>query len=127
MAESIARRDAADVIEPYSAGLSPLGYLPDLTKQTLTKNGYSIESLDSTPITSSLWDAADIVVNMSGVAKERAFVDWRKVEDWKVQDPYGNDPGLYQTVYKEIQRRVNMLAERLRTSARKKPGDPGSA
>jgi protein-tyrosine-phosphatase len=84
MAESIARRDAGDVIEACSAGLSPLGFVPVLTTQTLTANGYSIESLDSTPVTRVVWDAADIVINMSGVPKERAFMDYRKVEDWDV-------------------------------------------
>ena len=43
MAESIARRDAADVIEACSAGLTPLGFVPVLTMQTLAANGYSIE------------------------------------------------------------------------------------
>ena len=116
MAESIARRDAADVIDGYSAGLSPLGFVPELTKQTLTQNGYSIESLDSTPVTPEVWDAADIVVNMSGIAKERAFTDWQKVEDWDVQDPYGEDPAVYQTIYEDINRRVAQLAGRLRNA-----------
>ena len=114
MAESIARRDARDVIEACSAGLTPLGYVPVLTMQTLTANGYSIESLASTPITRAVWDSADLVINMSGVAKERAFMDYGKVEDWDVQDPYGNDPVLYQTIYEDLQRRVSELAERLR-------------
>jgi protein-tyrosine-phosphatase len=119
MAESIARRDAADVIEACSAGLSPLGFVPALTTQTLTANGYSIESLDSTPITRTVWDAADIVINMSGVPKERAFMDYGRVEDWDVQDPYGTDPVLYQTIYEDIQRKVARLAERLRDAAAK--------
>jgi len=119
MAESIARRDAADVIESCSAGLSPLGYVPVLTMQTLTANGYSIEGLCSTPVTRAVWDAADIVVNMSGMAKERAFMDYGKVEDWDVQDPYGNDPVLYQTIYEDIQRKVAELAERLRGATAK--------
>jgi protein-tyrosine-phosphatase len=117
MAESIARRDARDVIEACSAGLTPLGFVPVLTMQTLSANGYSIESLCSTPITRALWDAADIVVNMSGVPKQLAFVDYEKVEDWDVQDPYGADPVLYQTIYEDIQRRVAQLAERLRGAA----------
>jgi protein-tyrosine-phosphatase len=117
MAESIARRDAADAIEACSAGLSPLGFVPVLTTQTLTANGYSIESLDSTPITRAVWDAADIVINMSGIAKERAFIDCGKVEDWDVQDPYGTDPVLYQTIHEDIRRRVSQLAERLRGAA----------
>ena len=119
MAESIARRDAADVIDACSAGLSPLGYVPVLTTQTLATNGYSIESLASTPITRAVWESADMVINMSGVAKERAFTDPGKVEDWDVQDPYGSDPVLYQTIYEDIQRKVAQLAERLRGTVRK--------
>jgi len=122
MAESIARRDAGDVIEAYSAGLTPLGFVPALTTQTLTANGYSIESLNSTPITRAVWDAADIVINMSGVPKERAFIDFEKVEDWDVQDPYGTDPVLYQTIYEDIKQRVAQLAEHLREEAKNTAG-----
>jgi protein-tyrosine-phosphatase len=114
MAEAIARRDARDVIEARSAGLTPLGFVPVLTMQTLAANGYSIESLCSTPITREVWDAADIVINMSGVPKQLAFVDCGKVEDWDVQDPYGSDPVLYQTIYEDIQQKVAQLAKRLR-------------
>jgi protein-tyrosine-phosphatase len=121
MAESIARRDAADVIEACSAGLTPLGYVPVLTMQTLAANGYSIESLCSTPITRAAWDAADMVINMSGVPKHLAFIDYGKVEDWDVQDPYGNDPVLYQTIYADIQRKVAQLADRLRSMDSKSP------
>jgi protein-tyrosine-phosphatase len=117
MAESIARHDAADLIEPLSAGLSPLGFLPAPTRQTLVNNGNSADALISTPITPDVWDAADVVINMSGVPKERAFPDHQKVEDWDVQDPYGGDPALYQTVYEDIRRRIALLAERLRKAA----------
>ncbi len=116
MAESIARHDASDVIEPFSAGLSPLGFLPALTTETLAANCYPVDALDSTPITRDIWDAADIVINMSGVPKERAFPDHQKVEDWDVQDPYGADPALYQIIYEDIRRRVALLANRLRNA-----------
>jgi protein-tyrosine-phosphatase len=119
MAESVAQRDAADVIEACSAGLTPLGFVPVLTMQILAANSYSIESLNSKPITRAVWDAADMVVNMSGVPKQLAFIDYGKVEDWDVQDPYGNDPVLYQTIYEDIQRKVVQLAERLRGAAPK--------
>jgi arsenate reductase len=114
MAESIAMRDAADVIDACSAGLSPLGFVPDLTKQTLTRNGCTIENLCSTPITREVWDASDIVINMSGVPWARAFTDPQKAEDWEVQDPYGADPALYQTIYEDIEKRVAALAAGLR-------------
>jgi arsenate reductase (thioredoxin) len=114
MAESIARHDAHDVIEPLSAGLSPLGFLPVLTTQTLIDNHYPTDSLESTAIAHDVWDAADIVINMSGVPKEQAFPDHQKVEDWDVQDPYGAEPAVYQNTYDDIRRRVALLADRLR-------------
>jgi arsenate reductase len=122
MAESIAIRDAADVIEACSAGLSPLGFLPDLTRQTLIANGCVTENLCSTPITREAWDSSDIVINMSGVPRARAFTDPEKVEDWDVQDPYGADPAVYQTIYEDIEKRVASLAARLRKTAVEKTG-----
>lgn len=123
MAESIAIRDAADVIDACSAGLSPLGFVPDLTKQTLTNNGCATENLCSTPITREVWGACDVVINMSGVPRARAFTDPQKVEDWEVQDPYGADPALYQTIYEDIEKRVGALATRLRETAANKTGN----
>jgi hypothetical protein len=58
MAEAIARYDAADVIEPHSAGVSPLGHIADLTTQTLVKNGYSAAGLTSDALTKESADAA---------------------------------------------------------------------
>ena len=116
MADSIARRAAADVIAACSAGLSPLGFLPELTTETLRTNGCAIEGLCSTPITREVWDAADVVINMSGIPKERAFRDHQKVEDWDVRDPYGEDTAVYQTIYEDIHRRVTRLAARLRNA-----------
>ena len=114
MAESIARYDAADIIDAASAGLTPLGFLPGLTTETLAKNGYAIDNLKSKAISEELWDAADIVINMSGTPRDLAFPEFEKVEDWLVTDPYGADAHLYQTIFESIQRRIAQLAEGLR-------------
>jgi protein-tyrosine-phosphatase len=114
MAESIARYDAADVIEPSSAGLSPLGYVADLTQQTLMRNGYSVVGLTSDPLTRELADAADIIINMTGTPLEENFSQHEKVEDWIVEDPFGADPETYQRVFEGIKRRVTQLALGLR-------------
>jgi protein-tyrosine-phosphatase len=114
MAEAIARYDAADVIEPFSAGLTPLGYIADLTKQTLMRNGYSVAGLTSDPLTREAAEAADIIINMTGKPLEEHFCQHQKVEDWIVQDPYGADPETYQRVFGGIKRRVNQLAVGLR-------------
>jgi protein-tyrosine-phosphatase len=114
MAEAIARYDAADVIEASSAGLSPLGFIPELTKQTLIQNDYSAVGLTSDAVTPEACDAADVIINMSGRSMEEKFRNPEKVEDWIVADPYDDDPQTYQRVFEGIKRRVNQLALDLR-------------
>ena len=98
MAEAIARYDAADVMEPSSAGLSPLGYLAELTKQTLMKNGYSTNGLTSSILTRAATEAAADYAEAFGAAPEKQT--WRKVEKAELltqvvlvdQSPIGRTP-----------------------------------
>ena len=64
-------------------------------------------------------DATDLVINMSGYPKQRAFPrsDWDKVEDWDVEDPYGADPLVYQRIFEDIRTRIESLTTRLRDTA----------
>ena len=114
MAEAIARYDAADVMEASSAGLHPLGYIAEPTKQTLMKNGYSVSGLTSDRLTREAMDAADKIINMTGTPNEHTFDARDNVEDWLVEDPYGEDPETYQRVFEGIRRRVHQLAMSLR-------------
>lgn len=114
MAEAIARYDAADVMEASSAGLFPLGYIAELTKQTLMKNGYSSSGLTSDRLTREAMEEAGLIINMTGTPSDHVFGDRENVEDWLVEDPYGEDPETYQRVFEGIQRRVNQLALTLR-------------
>ena len=114
MAEAIARYDAADIIDPHSAGISPLGEVAELTKDTLVRNGYSPDGLSSSPMTREACDAADIIINMTGVPREGFYWAPEKVQDWIVRDPYGADTDTYQKVFEGIKRRVNQLALELR-------------
>jgi protein-tyrosine-phosphatase len=119
MAEAIARYDAADVMEASSAGLSPLGFIPDLTQKILKNNGYSAADLASERISLEACESADIIINMTGEPRETAFERWgfsayENVEDWMVEDPYSADEDTYQRVLEGIQRRVAQLAKGLR-------------
>ncbi len=114
MAESIALREASDIIEPSSAGLFPLGYIPPPTQQTLQNNGYSFQGLSSKPISREAWDNANLVINLSGERCGPLFGHSQKVEDWDVTDPIGREPEIYQQILEEIAGRVRLLAERLR-------------
>lgn len=114
MAEAIARYDAADVMEASSAGLYPLGHIAEPTKQTLMKNGYSASGLTSDRLTREAMEEADLIINMSGTPSDHGFAGRENVEDWLVEDPYGEDPETYQRVFEGIHRRVNQLAVGLR-------------
>ena len=118
MAESIALRDAADLFDTSSAGLSPLGVVQTRTLQTLKGNGYPTDNLQSKSILDDAWAAADLVINMSGYPRERAFrhatADLRKVEDWDVEDPYGSDPVVYQRIFEDIRSKIEVLVARVR-------------
>jgi protein-tyrosine-phosphatase len=118
MAEAIARRNAADVIEASSAGLVPLGFVANMTRRILANNGYPAEELESKPILRESWDKADVVINMSGRSRQQVFREHGKVEDWVVEDPYGGDTDVYQRIFEEIESRVETLAERLRSGSR---------
>jgi arsenate reductase len=122
MAESIALRDAADLFEPSSAGLNPLGVVQKQTLQTLETNGYPTDGLYSKPILNQAWADADLVINMSGYYRHRAFPrnDWHKVEDWDVEDPFGADPEVYQRIFEDIRTRIEALATRLREEQRRR-------
>ena len=118
MAEAIARSEAADVIEAASAGLYPLGEIPLHTREALKQNGYSADGLASKRISPDAWKRADLVINLSGRMRELEFEEFEKVEDWAVEDPYGEDAATYQRILEEIRGRVRDLAERLRKEQR---------
>jgi arsenate-mycothiol transferase len=118
MAEAIARREAGDIIEAASAGLYPLGEIPSHTQKTLERSGYSTEGLASKRIAPDAWKRADLVINLSGRMRELEFEEYEKVEDWAVEDPYGEDAATYQRILEDIQGRVRNLAQRLREEQR---------
>jgi arsenate reductase len=114
MAEAIARRDAADVIEPFSVGLLPLGHIPPLTTATLQKYGYPVDGLHSKGMTRELWENTDLFINISGETIEMGFPDASDLEVWDVADPFGTDAAFYERIMIELRDRISVLADRLR-------------
>src|SRR5260370_21248868 len=112
MAEAIARRNAADVIEASSAGLVPLGFVANMTRRILANNGYPTENLESKPILPDLWDAADLVINMSVRSRQQVFREHGKVEDWAVEDPYGGVSVVYMKGVERLKRPIETHGRR---------------
>jgi len=116
MAQAIALHHAADVIEPSSAGICPLGYIVESTQQTLCANGYSPDGLSSKPFRRGALNTTDLIINLAGLPRDRVFDNLPNVEDWDVEDPYGEDSATYQRILEEIESRVLSLATRLRAA-----------
>ncbi len=91
-----------------------MGYVPEMTLQTLTRNGYSTDGLASKPVRREDLLRMDLVINLSGQTRVPAFADAPRIEDWPVADPYGEDAAIYQTILNEIERRVRDLSSRMR-------------
>jgi arsenate reductase len=119
MAESIAGKIGAGVIEASSAGLTALGHVESMTRETLIRNGYSAEGLSSKQVSNMELAAVDLVVNMSGRISDAALDGAAEVEHWKVEDPYGADAEVYQRIFEDIEKRVAQLADRLRSGSAK--------
>lgn len=114
MAEALARHHAADVIEPFSAGISPLGSIAEGTRQVLLERGISVGEQRSKGPSEADVDAADLIVNMTGIPGKALFQPALPLEDWDVGDPYGEDLAVFRTICDEIEVKVLDLAERLR-------------
>lgn len=124
MAEAIARQEGADVIEPFSAGLYPLGRIAEATIDTLEANGYSVDGLSSKSISQEAVREADLIVNLSGTridylvsAEPSNPRNGQQLENWEVPDPYGADEATYQRILEDIESRVRQLAKRLRAES----------
>jgi arsenate reductase len=118
MGEAIAARDAADVIESSSAGLYPMGMIPEMTQTTLERNGYSVNGLRSKGLREIVPGEVDLVINMSGYERAQPLEKFVQVENWEVSDPYGADEATYQRILEQIRERVKSLAQRLRKEQR---------
>ncbi len=116
MAEGFARRYGSDVLEPFSAGLSPAGIVQPLTKKVMEAKNIRIDehypkSLDSVDVSSF-----DLIVNMSGAKlPSRLPIE---VQDWKVEDPISKSEETYVTVRDQIEMAVMRLILDLRKEAR---------
>ena len=120
MAEALARHSTSDVIEASSAGIAPLGRIAEATQAVLEERGVSMDGQFSKALRPDDSKAAEVIVNMTGLPGTAVFVGSKaKVEDWAIEDPYGEDLETYRRICDEIEERVADLAVRLRQQQEK--------
>jgi arsenate reductase (thioredoxin) len=123
MAEAIARHSASDIIEAESAGVSPLGFIDNTTQRVLRERGISFEGQFSKGLRTHTLKKPDLIVNMSGVPGTSLFAG-KKFEDWRVQDPFGEDIEIHRLVCDDVEARINDLAARLRRTQTEQAANP---
>jgi arsenate reductase (thioredoxin) len=113
MAEAIARQAAADILDPSSAGISPLGRIADSTRVVLLERGISMDGQRSKGLNDSSLQQPDLFINMTGLPGTSLFTT-ETYEDWDVKDPFGDNVETYRRICDDIAARVLHLAARLR-------------
>jgi arsenate reductase len=124
MAEAIARHYASDIIEAESAGVSPLGFIDNTTQRVLSERGISFEGQCSKGLRTHTLKKPDLIVNMSGVPGASLFAG-KQFEDWRVQDPFGEDIEIHRLVCDDVEARIKDLAARLRRTQSEQAANPG--
>ena len=115
MAEGFARAHGSDVLEAQSAGLAPAIALAPLTHAVMLEK--DIDLGDFYPkelgLIQGAVESADLIINMSGY--ELPLKNPVPVEVWDVSDPIGESEEVFREVRDEIERRVLLLIETLRS------------
>jgi arsenate reductase len=118
MAEALAQHHYSEVVIPSSAGISPLGRIADSTRKVLLERGIRIAGQFSKDLNDhTLLLPPDLIVNMTGIPGKSLFAG-RRVEDWDVEDPFGEDMETYRRICDDIEARLADLAARLRARRR---------
>lgn len=121
MAEAVARHSATDIIQAESAGLRPLGFIDPTAKAVVEERGISMDGQFSKGLHSHSLGTADLIINMSGVpGSSISGFKGRKVEDWPIADPFGEDMETHRRICDDIASRIQALAERLRLQQKPK-------
>jgi protein-tyrosine-phosphatase len=105
MAEALARHLAPDLLEASSAGISPLGNVPESTRLVLLEQGVRMDGQYSKGMSDGTLLPADVIVNLTGIPGTALFPN-AIVIDWDVTDPYGDDVEAYRRVRDDIDARL---------------------
>jgi arsenate reductase (thioredoxin) len=112
IAEGYARYLGADLVEAESAGMMPLGSVPDQTRKVMLEKEIPIDDQYPKGIEFFRDTEFDLVINMSGIQLPKGLKE--KERRWAVADPYGRSDGAFRQVRDEVESRVRELLEQIR-------------
>jgi len=120
MAEGFAATYGRDVIQPFSAGLSPAGYVSEIATKVMAERGIAIGDNYSKSIPEAAGAPYDLLINISGeVVPARGLA--KEVRTWNVADPMSKKEPAYQEAAQQIENLVMALVLELRVAQRPTP------
>ena len=117
MAEAFALRYGSDSAEFASAGLSPAGSIPELTKAVMMDKNIPMDRHTPKGIEMFSKQPWDVVVNISG--NPLPGMQAGRIVEWKIQDPMGQRQVVHERVRDELENLVMRLILELRNQARR--------
>jgi arsenate reductase len=114
MAEGFARAWHADILQAESAGITPLGMVPEETAASMAEKDVLLDGHRSKGLDAFDLRSFDVIVNMSGFPFPPSLRKAVQILEWEVEDPYTGNERTYRRVRDDIERRVRAFADGIR-------------
>jgi arsenate reductase (thioredoxin) len=119
MSEALARIDHGDLVEPFSAGSRPAGFVHPLAIRAIEELGFGIGNARSKPASELMGERFDVVVTVcdSAAADCPVWPGAKNVVNWSIEDPSfvpGTDDvrlEAFRTTRDDLRRRIDALLE----------------
>jgi protein-tyrosine-phosphatase len=112
MAAGFLRDIAGDRIEVRSAGSMPADRINPTAVAAMAELGIDITAEQPKVLTTEAVQASDVVITM-GCGDACPFFPGTRYEDWKLEDPAGQDIDAVRPIRDEIRRRIERLVGEL--------------
>ena len=112
MAAGFLRDIAGDRIEVRSAGSMPADQINPMAVAAMAELGIDITSEQPKVLTTEAVQASDVVITM-GCGDACPFFPGKRYEDWKLDDPTGQDLDSVRPIRDEIRIRISQLVSEL--------------
>ena len=113
-AQVLARHHGGDAIDVRSAGSEPGREVNPTVAQVLAERGLPVSRHTPTLLDRELVEASDLVVTM-GCGETCPVFPGKRYEDWRVDDPAGQDIETVRRIVDDIDVRVRALVDSLRS------------
>ena len=109
---ALMRHYADDRVDVRSAGSDPGRQVNPVVAQVLAERGLPVGDHTPTKLDHGLVEAADVVVTL-GCGEACPYVPGKRYEDWKVDDPKGQDLETVRRIVDDLDTRVRRLLDEL--------------